>query len=140
MKKKRLSKASFFDRLKTAMEDSITYSRGQLSLKTTVLPAPPPAVNARQVIRLRERYNMSQGVFAAALNVSPKTVQSWEQGSRRPNQGALRLLEIFDRQPDVIRMFFGVAGRAGNGSRARGRVAAAKYRRPSSSARRSVSR
>jgi putative transcriptional regulator len=115
MKKTKPDNTEFFERLKTAMEDSIAYSRGQLSLKTTVLPTPPPPVTARQVIRLRQRYNMSQGVFAAALNVSPRTVQSWERGSRRPSQGALRLLEIFDRQPEVVETIFKTKARSGNG-------------------------
>jgi putative transcriptional regulator len=126
MKKTRPSKAGFFSRLKTAMEDSIAYSRGQLSLKTTVLPAPPPPVSARRVIQIRERYQMSQGVFAAALNVSPRTVQSWEQGSRRPNQGALRLLEIFDRQPEAVRKLFEAPARSGKNTKRTGRKSSSR--------------
>jgi hypothetical protein len=45
---------------------------------------------------------MSQSVFAAALNVSTKLVQSWEQGARKPNRGELRLIEILTKQPDLV--------------------------------------
>lgn len=46
---------------------------------------------------------MSQAVFAATLNVSKKTVQSWEQGWRTPSDVALRMLQVIDRNPEVVR-------------------------------------
>jgi putative transcriptional regulator len=45
---------------------------------------------------------MSQGVFARTLNVSVKTVQSWEQGERKPSQAALRLLQLLDANPEAV--------------------------------------
>jgi len=45
---------------------------------------------------------MSQSVFAAALNVSIKLVQSWEQGTRKPDRGELRLIEILIKQPEIV--------------------------------------
>ncbi|MCC6154411.1 MAG: hypothetical protein IT367_11665 [Candidatus Hydrogenedentes bacterium] len=45
---------------------------------------------------------MSQTVFAAPLNVSKKTVQSWEQGIRSPSDASLRLLQIIRKRPDVV--------------------------------------
>ncbi|HET7095416.1 MAG TPA: helix-turn-helix domain-containing protein, partial [Thermomicrobiales bacterium] len=62
----------------------------------------PPQYDATRVRAIRERANVSQTVFAAALNVSPATVQSWEQGARRPDGPSLRLLELADRQPSAI--------------------------------------
>jgi putative transcriptional regulator len=56
-------------------------------------------MEARDIARLRERCKMSQFVFASVLNVSVKTVQSWEQGDRKPSQAALRLLEIIAADP-----------------------------------------
>jgi putative transcriptional regulator len=96
--------ASFFERLKKGMEESIAHSRGEISLKTTTLPAPPPQANRAKVIALRKKLKMSQSVFAAALNVSTKLVQSWEQGLRKPDRGELRLIEMLGRQPDLIRL------------------------------------
>jgi DNA-binding transcriptional regulator YiaG len=62
----------------------------------------PPRYDAAAVRAIRRRANVSQTVFAAALNVSPATVQSWEQGARRPDGPSLRLLELADRQPAAI--------------------------------------
>jgi len=35
-------KPSLFDRLREGLEESIAYSKGELSLVTTELPTPPP--------------------------------------------------------------------------------------------------
>ena len=48
----------------------------------------------RDIIKLREKIKVSQGVFAALLNVNPSTVQKWEQGKVSPQKSALRLLSI----------------------------------------------
>jgi putative transcriptional regulator len=104
--------ASFFDRVKKGLDDSIAYSRGQLSLRTTALPLPPPPASPRRVAALRRKLKMSQSVFAATLNVSPKLVQSWEQGSRRPGRGDLRLLQIIEQRPQLVGELFAI-GRPG---------------------------
>lgn len=102
-------KASFFDRIEKGLEDSIAHSRGELSLRTTTLPLPPPPASPKRVAALRRRLKMSQLVFAAALNVSPKLVQSWEQGSRRPSRGDLRLIEIIEKRPQLVGELLAVA-------------------------------
>ncbi len=48
------------------------------------------------VIKLREKYGVSQAVFAALLNVSASTVQKWEQGKKAPGAAASRLLQIVE--------------------------------------------
>lgn len=52
---------------------------------------------AKDIKRIRASGHYSQGVFAKVLNVSVKTVQSWESGTRMPSHAALRLLEIVDK-------------------------------------------
>ena len=95
-------KASLFDRLRQGLSDSVAYSKGELSLVTTELPAPPPRPDPAKIVSLRKQYRMSQAVFAAVVNVSVKTVQSWEQGLRRPSDAALRMLQVIRREPDVV--------------------------------------
>lgn len=98
---------NIFEQIKSGLEDSIAFSRGELNLKTVTPPAPPPKAEANHVIKLRKQFRMSQAVFAATLNVSPKTVQSWEQGVRRPADAALRMLQVMRDQPQVVRMLMG---------------------------------
>jgi putative transcriptional regulator len=99
---------SVFGQIKVGLEDSIAYSRGQLSLVTTEPPPPPPELSRAEIAALRKRLKMSQAFFAAVLNVSAKAVQSWEQGVRRPSDAALRMLQVIGRQPSVVR-FIAVA-------------------------------
>ena len=98
--------ASLFERLQKGLLDSIAHSRGELSLRTTSLPMPPPPASPRRVAALRRKLKMSQSVFAAALNVSPKLVQSWEQGLRRPGRGDLRLIQIIESRPQILGELF----------------------------------
>lgn len=54
----------------------------------------PPAYSAKEIIQLREKYGVSQAVFAALLNVSVSTLQKWEQGQKEPSAAAHRLLQV----------------------------------------------
>lgn len=54
------------------------------------------------VARIRGRTGLSQADFAAALGVSKRTIEQWEQGRRRPSGAAKTLLKIVDRHPDVL--------------------------------------
>ena len=104
---------SLFERLKTGLEEGTQFARGELSLRTTEVLDGPPAFPAAQVVRLRRRLRMSQGVFAQMLNVSAKTVQSWEQGERKPSQAALRLLQILGAKPRMVCEIVGLRTTAG---------------------------
>jgi transcriptional regulator with XRE-family HTH domain len=68
---------------------------------------------------LRRKLNMSQSVFAATMNVSPKLVQSWEQGARTPRRGDLRLIQVIEKHPSVIASLF-PTGRRQDASRDNG--------------------
>jgi putative transcriptional regulator len=101
--KKKESDMSVFDMVMEGLEDSIAFSKGEkMSLVTVQVPAPPPPIGAKEVTEIRSKLKMSQGVFAAALNVSPKTVQGWEQGLRTPSNASLRLLQIARDEPQVV--------------------------------------
>jgi putative transcriptional regulator len=51
---------------------------------------------------VRANLNASQAMFASFLCVSIKAVQAWEQGARRPQSTALRLLDIAKKNPAVL--------------------------------------
>jgi len=94
-----------FGDLKAAMVDALAFERGRRrDLKVTRIkaPRPPKAMAPKEIARLRERLNCSQAVFAMMLNISPKTVQAWEQGSREPGDAALKLLTIAKKHPEVL--------------------------------------
>jgi putative transcriptional regulator len=111
----KFEKMSVFEQIRAGLEDSIAWSKGQISLKTTTLPAPPPKAGAAHISSLRRSLNMSQAVFAATINVSPKTIQSWEQGTRVPSDAALRLIQVVALQPGIVKQLFSAS--AGSVSR-----------------------
>lgn len=98
----------FFNDLKEALEDVIAYKQGKLTLRSEIIevPEPPVKYKAKDIKRIRTRFRYSQGLFSKILNVSIKTVQSWESGHRVPTHAALRLLELVDKgvySPDIYK-------------------------------------
>lgn len=96
------------DRLRTGLTEAVQFARGELTLRTVEVPAPPPELAAKEVASLRVKSGMSQSVFARVLNVSTKTVQSWEQGERRPSHAALRMLQVFRENPQCVFKIVGI--------------------------------
>jgi len=60
-------------------------------------------VEPNDVVAVRLRTGLSQSQFAAALRISPRTLQQWEQGRRQPSGAAETLLKIVARHPEVLR-------------------------------------
>ncbi len=89
----------FFKDLKAGLEEALDHEKGKKTLRSRLvkLPPPPARYTARDIKRIRSSLNCSQAIFARILNVSTKTVQSWESNERSPNHAALRLLEIIDK-------------------------------------------
>lgn len=97
-----------FERLSHGLEDGIAHARGELTLRTTTVPAEPPGFDGQTIAAMRRRAGMSQAIFAGLLNVSIKTLQSWEQGARRPSDASRRLLQLFTEYPEVLCRLAGV--------------------------------
>lgn len=91
--------SKLFKGLKKGLEEALAYTEGKITLKSEFIeiPEPPYEYKAKDIKRIREAGNYSQGIFAKILNVSIKTVQAWESGARVPSHSALRLLEIMDK-------------------------------------------
>src|SRR4051812_2731269 len=78
----------------------------RFTVRSYVMPAAPAEYDGPAVQAVRERYAMSQGVFARFLCVSPATVQSWEQGRRVPSPIARRLLDEMVASPEHFQARF----------------------------------
>lgn len=59
-------------------------------------------VEEPEVRTVREKVGVSQIAFAALLGVSPRTLQDWEQGRRKPSGPARSLLRIAGKHPEVL--------------------------------------
>ena len=76
------------------------------TVRSYVMPAEPAEYDGPAVRAVRERYAMSQAVFARLLCVSPGTIQSWEQGRRVPSPIARRLLDEMAASPEHFQARF----------------------------------
>jgi len=60
--------------------------------------SPVKTYQPNEIKEIRLRYRVSQGVFAAYLNVSKTSVASWESGGKKPGPTAAKLLNLVDRK------------------------------------------
>ena len=51
----------------------------------------------------REKLAMTQVEFGKLMGVSPRTVEGWEQGLKKPSGAAMSLIAIASARPDVVR-------------------------------------
>ena len=83
------------ERLRKGLVEGIEFARGEADLATTIVPT-GRTFSGEEVVAIRNRRHMSQAQFAQLLAVNVKTLQSWEQGARKPSRPTMRLLQIFD--------------------------------------------
>ncbi len=99
----RKTRVEVFDDLRRSLADAGAYEQGKpLNLRTSQIPPPPRPLKPTEIRRIRLALNASQKLFARFLNVSPNTVESWEQGLRQPDQAALKLLTIAKKYPQAV--------------------------------------
>jgi putative transcriptional regulator len=96
-------KVNVFDDLRESLQDAIAFERGEkIDLRILELPEPPLQLRGRDIRNIRQSLKATQVVFATYLNVSPNTVRSWEQGTRRPQGADLKLLSIVRKNPKAL--------------------------------------
>lgn len=71
--------------------DKATMRRFDLSCLTPVNVLAPDAIRG-----IRETAQMSQAIFAKALNVTTSLVSKWERGEKKPSGPSLKLLALAD--------------------------------------------
>lgn len=52
----------------------------------------------KKIILIRKKFKLSQAALASLFNISPSTVQKWEQGHKRPTGASRKLLDIIERK------------------------------------------
>lgn len=82
---------SMEDLYKRGRVDEITIREVRALAMENVKPYAPKAIT-----KLRRKLKLSQAAFARFINTSIQTVQSWEQGAKKPSGTAMKLLHIID--------------------------------------------
>ena len=61
------------------------------------------SVAVSSIVETRTRSGLTQSQFASLLNISPRTLQEWEQGRRSPTGAAKTLLRVVQTHPELLR-------------------------------------
>ncbi len=51
-----------------------------------------------KIVFIRKKFSLSQAALASIFNISPSTVQKWEQGNKKPTGASKKLLDIIERK------------------------------------------
>jgi len=63
---------------------------------------PKSKLTATEIKNIRSLMQVSQTVFAKLLNVSISSIRQWEQGQRNPSGSTMILLELLQRNPNLL--------------------------------------
>ena len=89
-------KDDLFLQLAASLKEGGAIMRGKKNAsRTTTLQWP----DARAI---REKLGLNQTQFAMLIGISPRTLQNWEQGHRRPEGTARALLRVAERHPQAV--------------------------------------
>ena len=97
------NKRNLFEELVQGIDDINQHLEGKITLKTyTIEPRTIPTITPDIIRNTREKLNLSRPVFAYELQVSPRTLEKWEQGKTKPNDQAATLIMLVRKFPDTL--------------------------------------
>jgi putative transcriptional regulator len=102
-------KRKLFDELMEGFDALKAEREGKITLRSHVVEKrPAPAVTPKELVRVREKLNLSRAVFARYLRTNERTLENWEQGRARPNAQAALLIRLVAKYPDTVKRLAGV--------------------------------
>ena len=97
------AKRDLFAELSEGMTALADARQGKRTLRTHAVEyKPAPKVTPKELIRLREKLNLSRALFAVYLRTNVRTLENWEQGRAKPNAQAALLINLVKRYPDTV--------------------------------------
>ena len=101
-----MRKTKLGQELIAGLEEVLGHEKGSKKLRTSELEIVEPARpwKKEQISQLRkQRFGVSQPIFASLLSVTASTVRAWEQGQKSPSGAARRLLEVASIAPELFK-------------------------------------
>ena len=86
----------FYNDLSTSLNQALAIAKGDAE------PSRKFSYEMPDIKVIRAKTGLSQQQFADKLNISPRTLQNWEQGTRNPTGATITLMRLLDKQPDLI--------------------------------------
>jgi len=85
-------------RLIAAMKEVVNHVEGKVALPMRYVEVPEQV----DVKAIRSKLGLSQAEFSRRYAVSPRSLQEWEQGRRRPEGAVRAYLTVIDRNPQAV--------------------------------------
>jgi putative transcriptional regulator len=85
-------------RLIAAMKEVVDHVEGRTALPMRYVEVPEDV----DVRAIRAKLGLSQAEFSRRYAVSPRSLQEWEQGRRRPESAVRAYLTVIDRNPEAV--------------------------------------
>ena len=99
-------KDELFQQLTASLKEGGAILRGKKkAARSTTLQSPDLSGQSHatpDAKAVREKLGLSQSQFASLIGISPRTLQNWEQGHRRPEGTACALLRIAESHPQAV--------------------------------------
>ncbi len=89
-------KNEFYDDLSASLAEALAIAKGDAK------PSRQFSYDVPDIKAIRTKTGLSQQQFADKLNISSRTLQNWEQGTRHPTGASITLMRLLDKQPDLI--------------------------------------
>ena len=89
------------DDLVEAFQDMAAYLRGEIEVESYEIPE--DVLTPQKIGEIRRRVASSTKMFERDFMIPARTMESYEQGRRKPDTATAALLKIIDRAPDVAR-------------------------------------
>jgi putative transcriptional regulator len=90
-------KTDEFESLLQSLQEAVAISKGEQQ------PARAVTLETPDVREARANLKLPRAEFARVMGVSPRTVEGWEQGRRRPSGAASLLLRIAVKHPRIVK-------------------------------------
>lgn len=89
-----------FELLLASAQEALAIAKGEMSPARVFTHE----VEIPDVQAIRKKTGLSQVEFANKLKISFKTLQNWEQGRRKPTGTAIVLMNLIDKDPNILNL------------------------------------
>ena len=91
-------RTSFGMELEESGKEILAHLKGEVKLPTRRIVL----LDEIDVTRIRNQAGMSQGEFARAFCINPRTLQEWEQGRRQPDATTRAYLAVIEKNRRAV--------------------------------------
>ena len=98
-----MSDMLFGEMLIQSVKQAEEHSAGKKKLRAKAIEIKPvPDYGSLQIKEIRAKLGLTQGLMGGIIEVSPKTIEAWEAGIRKPSGAAMRVIEELDTNPNYF--------------------------------------